>query len=246
MAAAESTELRRAARAAFEGAWRAEREAHSVPVDRSRLCAPVTAGAELLDSDLGGVQAWRCEQTSLQRVLPGFRGQFFAGDCYVVLCAATRGGALAREVFYWLGEATVAEEHAVAQAMAFELDEQLGGSTVVRREVQGHESASFCAALGGKLEYLAGGSRHGSQYADDCSTGALRLLHVRGRRHFRVRHLAKAEASALNEGDVFVLDAGSTLYQWNGRASSKKERACALELCRGLRQRRAESHGLPV
>ena len=92
----------------------------------------MNSGAKLLDSDLGGVQAWRCAQTGLQRVLPGFCGQFFSGDWYVVLCAVTRGGALARQVFYWLGEGTIAEEQAAAQAVAFELDELLGGSTVVR------------------------------------------------------------------------------------------------------------------
>ena len=45
---------------------------------------------------------------------------------------------------------------------------------------------------------------------------------------------------SLNEGDVFVLDTGNLLMQWNGKSSSKKERAKALQVSR------ARDHGLHV
>ena len=37
-------------------------------------------------------------------------------------------------------------------------------------------------------------------------------------------------ASSLNDGDVFLLDAGLTIYQWNGSSASRQEKFKALEL----------------
>jgi hypothetical protein len=36
--------------------------------------------------------------------------------------------------------------------------------------------------------------------------------------------------ASLNSGDVFILDAGLTLYQWNGKDSNKYEKAKALDV----------------
>lgn len=55
-----------------------------------------------------------------------------------------------------------------------------------------------------------------------------RLLRVKGEYNPRVSTLYVA-SSNLNDGDVFVLDLGGALYQWNGAHSSKKERLRALE-----------------
>ncbi len=36
--------------------------------------------------------------------------------------------------------------------------------------------------------------------------------------------------ASLNSGDVFILDAGLKLYQWNGKDSNKYEKAKALDV----------------
>ena len=42
-------------------------------------------------------------------------------------------------------------------------------------------------------------------------------------------------AASLNSGDVFILDLGLTLYQWNGSEANRKEKAKGLEVCTGLK-----------
>lgn len=60
-----------------------------------------------------------------------------------------------------------------------------------------------------------------------------RLLHLKGRRHVRLTEVPLAAAS-VNSGDVFVLDLGLRLVQFNGKDSSGRERIKAAELCRAI------------
>ena len=50
-----------------------------------------------------------------------------------------------------------------------------------------------------------------------------------GKRTIRSVQVALS-ASSLNDGDVFLLDAGLTIYQWNGSSASRQEKFKALEL----------------
>ena len=50
-----------------------------------------------------------------------------------------------------------------------------------------------------------------------------RLLHIKGTKNVVVRELP-IHISSLNSGDVFILDAGLTLYQMNGKQSAGMER----------------------
>jgi hypothetical protein len=52
---------------------------------------------------------------------------------------------------------------------------------------------------------------------------------AQGKRQVRANQVAVSHAS-LNSGDVFILDAGLKLYQWNGKGSNKYERAKALDV----------------
>lgn len=49
--------------------------------------------------------------------------------------------------------------------------------------------------------------------------------------------------SSLNTGDVFILDEGLNIYQWNGSKSSGSEKHKAMELTSSLK---SERHGKPV
>jgi len=42
------------------------------------------------------------------------------------------------------------------------------------------------------------------------------------------------EAKSFNEGDVFVLDAGLNLFQWQGKSAGKNEKGRAGQLCRAI------------
>lgn len=106
------------------------------------------------------------------------------------------------------------------------------------RETQGHESPKFLAMfkkLGGVC-YLEGGAESGFKHVEG-KVYPTRLLQLKGRRNVRVKQVETAAAS-LNDGDVFILDMGLNLYQWNGAECNKMEKAKALSTLTLLRDDR--------
>jgi hypothetical protein len=78
------------------------------------------------------------------------------------------------------------------------------------------------------FRYVEGGVESGFTHVTRDSWPT-RLLHVKGRRAVRVLAVPLALAS-LNSGDVFILDAGLTLYQWNGAGASRAEKAKGFDI----------------
>jgi hypothetical protein len=75
------------------------------------------------------------------------------------------------------------------------------------------------------------GVASGFKHVDKVHT--TRLLHCKGKREVRVK-LVPLSASSLNAGDVFVLDLGKKIIQWNGSEANKKEKVKALEVCEAI------------
>jgi gelsolin len=69
-----------------------------------------------------------------------------------------------------------------------------------------------------------------------------RLLQLKGKRHVRLREVP-CTIKSVNSGDVFILDLGLTLIQFNGKASAPLERSRAAEICRAID---TERQGKPV
>ena len=114
-----------------------------------------------------------------------------------------------------------------------ELDQSLGGEPVQHREVQGHETVEFLSLWANGIQYMAGGIETGFKHVDRDSFQT-RLLHIKGRRNIRVMQV-QLNPSSLNSGDVFILDAGRELFQWNGKESTNVEKQKALEVVRKIR-----------
>ena len=134
---------------------------------------------------------------------------------------------LLMDIHFWLGENVSQDEQGVAAYKTVELDEHLGGAAIQHREVQGYESEQFMQ-LFKKVEYLKGGVASGFTHVERDSYET-RLLRLKGSRSVRVATMELSSAS-LNSGDVFVLDMGLKLIQWNGAEANKKEKAKALDV----------------
>ena len=80
---------------------------------------------------------------------------------------------------------------------------------------------------------MAGGVDSGFTHVERDSWPT-RLLHVKGRRNVRVLQVP-LQLSSLNSGDVFILDAGLTLYQWNGADASRAEKAKGLDIALAIK-----------
>lgn len=61
-----------------------------------------------------------------------------------------------------------------------------------------------------------------------------RLLRVKGKMDAMSVHQVEFSAGALNKGDVFVLDAGLQLYQWNGPEANPAEKARANQIVQDI------------
>lgn len=60
-----------------------------------------------------------------------------------------------------------------------------------------------------------------------------RLLHLKGKKHVKVTEVPLSHKS-LNSGDVFIVDAGTELIQWNGKDAGVMEKSKAASLVQAI------------
>jgi len=114
----------------------------------------------------------------------------------------------------------------------------LHGRPVQYREVEGFESAQFLSYFP-HFVCLHGGVSTGFHHVSQPPPLNLRKLYrisfsgVAARFNLLVREVA-AQASSLVEGDVFVLDKGAKVWQFNTKASVGKEKFKAAEFVQSL------------
>lgn len=141
----------------------------------------------------------------------------------------------------WVGKSTAQEEFANERATELEhklTSGDIPASVTRTREVQEHESSYFHSLfkVRGGLQYVEPVVLQSqSNLRDDVQ--ATKLYHLKGRRNIRVKQVEVTHQS-LNSGDVFVLDANKTIFQWNGSKASRMEKAKALDLTVRLRDER--------
>lgn len=185
-----------------------------------------------------GVQIWRIMAFKVVPVPPNAYGSFYAGDSYIVLKTykkAPNSDALAWDVFFWLGKNTTQDEAGTAAYKTVELDDFLGGAPVQHREVMDHESSEF-VSLFPQIRIMEGGVDSGFTHVS-AKTYQPRLLQLKGKRHIRLREV-ECKLTSVNQGDVFVLDLGLTLIQFNGAKSSPLERSKAATICTAIHDER--------
>jgi gelsolin len=190
-----------------------------------------------------GIEIWRIEAFQVKPWPKDQYGKFYSGDSYIVLRTYKKGGAnaLSWDVHFWLGTYTSQDEAGTAAYKTVELDEQLGGGPIQHREVQGFESELFLSYFPTGVQTLEGGVESAFNHVKP-EEYKPRLLHVKGRKNVVVREVPLARAS-LNSGDVFILDNGLKIYQWNGGKSAVSERTKAAQLARAIDD---ERKGLPT
>jgi gelsolin len=186
-----------------------------------------------------GTQIWRIEQFKVVAWKKEDYGKFFSGDSYIILYTYKKtpdSAALAYNVHFWLGEKTTQDEMGTAAYKTVELDDLLGDVPVQYREVQGSESEQFMSIFKNKIAIMDGGVESGFKHVkpDDYKP---RLMHLKGKKTVRVTQVP-LKSDSLNDGDVFILDAGLKLWQWNGQKCAIAEKRKAQEVLNGLKEER--------
>jgi gelsolin len=182
-----------------------------------------------------GLEVWRIEKFKVVPWPKEKYGSFFNGDSYIVLNTYKKGdNQLGYDVHFWLGNYTSQDEAGTAAYKTVELDDHLGTLPVQHREVQGYESALFLSYFHNTIHVVDGGVDTGFKHWQDADYKP-KLFHVVGQNNRDVRIIeVPASVDSLNGGDVFVLDAGKTIYQWNGHKSGIFEKSKAGWLTRKL------------
>lgn len=118
--------------------------------------------------------------------------------------------------FYWLGEGASEDESNYAKKLA---DILAPGASVKTGFKEGEESEEFWAALGGKTTYSS------IKEMGIAPGFEARLFHCStSQGYFHMKEIYNFSQVDLNNNDVMVLDAYSTIFMWIGRNSNNTER----------------------
>jgi gelsolin len=211
--------------------------------DLDKQCRQDAAATEKAWANAGkapGMQIWRIEKFKVKKSMTP-AGTFYSDDSYICLNTyhpkdenGNPTDKLAWDIHFWLGKTTSQDEAGTAAYKTVELDDLLGGGPVQHREVQGYESSLFLSYFkkAGGIQLLEGGIESGFNKVRP-ETYKPRLLHLKGRKNIRVEE-APIHFASLNSGDVFILDNGLEIFQWQGKSAGKNEKARAGQLCRAI------------
>jgi gelsolin len=189
-----------------------------------------------------GLIAWRIEKFKVKHCPEAERGHFFNGDSYILLNTfkdPKNDNKLRHDLHFWLGETTSQDEMGTAAYKTVELDDYVNlnlklGDPVQHRNCSGHESDLFLSYFADKggMRIEEGGIDSGFNIVKP-ELFRIRLLHLKGKKRIRVVE-KPIDVKSLNSGDVFILDCGMNLYQYQGKASGKKEKFRAGQLQREI------------
>ncbi|WAR26937.1 GELS2-like protein [Mya arenaria] len=126
------------------------------------------------------------------------------------------------DVHFWVGKYSTQDEYGTAAYKTVELDTFHDDKPVQHREVQGHESDLFKSYFG-TVSYLKGGADTGFRRVEPEQYTA-RLLQFKKEGRRVVMSEKARNRSVLTGDDVFVLDQGLTIYQWNGASANGIEK----------------------
>uniref|UniRef100_A0A6I8NEL5 Villin-1 n=1 Tax=Ornithorhynchus anatinus TaxID=9258 RepID=A0A6I8NEL5_ORNAN len=185
-----------------------------------------------------GLQIWRIEAMQMVPVPSNSYGNFFDGDCYIVLSTHKigNGKSLSYDIHFWLGRESSQDEQGAAAIYTTQMDDHLQGRAVQHREAQGYESELFKGYFKQGLVIRKGGVASGLKHTETNSYDIQRLLHVKGKRTV-VAGEVEMSWNSFNRGDVFLLDLGKLIIQWNGPESNHMERIKGMNLAKEIRDR---------
>uniref|UniRef100_A0A3P8U7Q9 Scinderin like a n=1 Tax=Amphiprion percula TaxID=161767 RepID=A0A3P8U7Q9_AMPPE len=198
----------------------------AIPFDASKLHKDKNMAAQhrMEDDGSGKVQIWRVEGGDKVPVDESTHGQFFGGDCYLVLYSYT-AGRQRHIIYFWQGLKCSQDELAASAILAVSLDDSMGGVAEQVRVTQGHEPPHFVTIFKGKLViHLGGTSRDGGE----STPSSTRLFHVRKSSTDATRAVeVEPCAPSLNTNDVFVLKSSEDQYVWKGKGATEGEMTTA-------------------
>ncbi|KAH3820896.1 gelsolin-like protein 1 [Dreissena polymorpha] len=185
-----------------------------------------------------GLQIWRIVNFKVTSWPKEDYGKFYDGDSYIILNTYNDGDSnqLLYDVHFWIGKYSTQDEYGTAAYKTVELDTFLDDVPIQHREVQGHESELFRSYFKA-ITTMKGGADSGFRHVKP-EEYTPRLLHFHGnRKEVVVKEIPRCK-SLIDNTDVYILDLGLKLVQWNGTGANKDEKMKALQYIKGLQAER--------
>lgn len=171
-----------------------------------------------------GTQIFRINKFKVEKWPLEDYGKFYNGDSYVVLHIHKQEGGdeLLYDIHFWIGKYSTADEYGTAAYKTVELDCLLDDRAIQHREVQGQESDLFKSYFE-FFTIMKGGCDSGFRRTGPVGYKT-RLFHIVGERKQISVTEVPLKRGNLNSEDVFVVDCGLRIYQFNGETANKDER----------------------
>ncbi|XP_054458260.1 scinderin like a [Anoplopoma fimbria] len=199
-----------------------------IPFDATKLHSDegMVAQHGMVDDGSGKVKIWRVEGGDKVPVDPSTYGQFYGGDCYLVLYSYNTGGREKHIIYTWQGTKCTKDELAASAFLTVQLDDSMGGAATQIRVTQSQEPPHLVSVFKANplVVHLGGTSRE----SGESKPGSTRLFHIRRSSTKATRAVEVAPtASSLNTNDVFVLKSPDSLFVWKGKGATPEEEDAA-------------------
>lgn len=188
-----------------------------------------------------GLQIWRIVKFKVHHWQKDLYGKFYNGDSYIILNTYKPNPSsdqLAYDLHFWIGSNSTQDEYGTAAYKTVELDTFLDDKAVQHRECERYESDLFMSYFPKGLTLLEGGAETGFHHVEP-DKYTPRLMHFSGSGRKVIVNQVPAAKSRLQSGDVFILDMGLKVYQWNGSGASVFEKHKAVEFLNNLKAERS-------
>jgi len=172
-----------------------------------------------------GLKIWRIVKFEVTDWPQEQYGEFYSGDSYLILHTYKNEGMEEKkfDLHFWIGKYSTQDEYGTAAYKTVELDTYLNDAPVQHREVQGHESTLFKSYFE-SITLLKGGADTGFNRVLP-EAYVPRLFHVEKQPDKKITCVEKPlKKGNLEDDDVFIIDNGETIYQWNGTKSTADEK----------------------
>ncbi|KAJ3169847.1 hypothetical protein HDU88_000487 [Geranomyces variabilis] len=219
-----------------------------------RESMPAIDYSDVFPADIGhraGVTVFRIE--GLKPVLQpsSRRGRFCIADCYIVLHTVSRHATtsasksnksarnavavdvddddetmMSHRIYVYIGAKAEIDKRFCAAMFSTGLRNWIYATRNVERETSGDESPDFLALFGTKfvLDENIDAAADTSLFVAQEKRWPCRMYMLCGNKEIKLR-LVCPSARSLKSANVFLLDWGNELYQWNGAQSSLQQRA---------------------
>ncbi|KAL8581961.1 hypothetical protein ACOMHN_027943 [Nucella lapillus] len=190
-----------------------------------------------------GLKIWRVENFEVKDWPEEDYGEFYNGDSYIILNTykVEDSEELCHDVHFWIGKNSTQDEYGTAAYKTVELDTFLDDKPVQHRETMSHESSLFKSYFPSGLRTLEGGALSGFRHVTP-EEYEVRLQRFRKdpKGNIVVREIPRCR-KLVTADDVYVMDAGLNLYQYNGGESSPMERSKAMQFIGKIKSKRGEA-----